>query len=89
MRYEEINRGTNDLTKSFAYRAEMARKKRVAKVKEKIIEVVLTILVSLGITLAFIFAIANDDCSDMPTANPAYISEYETPDVPRYIYPGE
>lgn len=89
MRYEEINRGTNDLTKSFAYRARMAREKRLAKIRETVVTWLLTALVGGGIALAFIYAIANDDCSDMPVANPAYISEWETPDEPMYIYPGE
>lgn len=89
MRNEIIYRGTNDITKSFAYRAEMARKKRLAKIRETIVTWLLTALVGGGIALAFIYAMANDDCSDMPVANPAYVSEYETPDVPRYIYPGE
>lgn len=73
---------------SYKERSRMAREKKKQEFISNLIAIVLGTLMMLGLAYAFIYALANEPFY-APVENPAYVNEYETPDVPKYIYPEE
>lgn len=86
MGYQTNNEETRSMREySYKERSRMAREKKKQEFISNLIAVVLGVIMMLALAFAFVYALANDPFN-APVANPEYINEYETPDVPRYIY---
>jgi len=86
----QMNNQENEAMRQYSYRerSRIAREKKRQEFISNFIAVVVGVLMMLAFAYAFVYALANEPFN-APVANPAYINEYETPDVPRYIYPEE